>query len=458
LKIRFGRRSLYATVTTVLLALLVGGAFWNNPAGIQRAVAAAAQQAADFSQTPPPGQPSNVIADTEYSTRLYGNDPYQEAVAVTRHVYTASQPLTAPDEKNTAADRPWAVTLVTTDDPIAAISAVELVHFPDNAPILFVDPSGIPAVTLAEIQRLQPVGVARDNNVQAFLVGAAANSAVESQLTSLGMKYQTVTANNDFELANQIDLAYGTIQNPPSNVPQMEGSATFGGNGIQDVFIGSTSSYQFALPITHWISHMPGAMLWLDATANNLPPATVTALKRRNGHATIYVLGGPQQVPDALVNQLQQYGAVTRLTNDDAVAFNTPPAITAESTAVAFAQMWDPVGMVGWNAVGAGHGFTIVNINDWQGAVGSAILSHLGFHAPLLLTDSATSLPADVTTYLTKVAPTFLVSPGDGPYNMLYIIGNYEKVSWTTQVSAELSQEMGNRHDSPGGSTYIPPR
>jgi hypothetical protein len=76
----------------------------------------------------------------------------------------------------------------------------------------------------------------------------------------------------------------------------------------------------------------------------------------------------------------------------------------------------------------------------------------------LLLTESATTLPADVTTYLQKVAPTFLVSPGDGPYNMLYIIGNYEKVSWPTQVTAELSQEMGNRHDSPGGSIYIAPR
>jgi hypothetical protein len=281
---------------------------------------------------------------------------------------------------------------------------------------------------------------------------------VKHQLSDLGLKFQTVTAPNDFDLANQIDIVYGKIQNPPSDVPQMETSATFGGNGIQDVFIGSPSAYQFMLPITHWISHMPGGAFWVDPQATTLPEATRAGLKRRMGQATIYVLGGTEQVPDALVSQLQPFGKVTRLTNDDAVAFNIPPAITAESTAVAFSQMWDSMGMVGWNAVGAGHGFTIVNINDWQGAVGSAILSHLGFHAPLLLTESATTLPADVTTYLLKVAPTFLVSPGDGPYNMLYIIGNYEKVSWPTQVTAELSQEMGNRHDSPGGSIYIAPR
>jgi len=441
-----------------LLLLLVGGVLASGFSGAKPAEAIQSAATPDFSQTAPPGQPNSQIANTEYTTRLYGNDPYEKAVAVTQHVYTATEPLTATNEVNTAADRPWGVTLVTTDDPLAAISAVELVHFPDNAPILFVDSTGIPDVTLNEIKRLQPVGIQRAGGVQAFLVGAAANQAVQSQLDQLGIKYQNITADSDFELANQIDLVYGKIENPPSGVPQMETAATFGGNGIQDVFIGSTKDYTWMLPITHWISHMPGPALWVDPAQTTLPASTVEALKRRNGHGMIYVLGGPDQVSDALVNQLMPYGAVTRITNDDAVAYNQPPALTAESTAVMFAQMWDPMGMVGWNATGAGHGFTIINANDWQAAVGSAILSHLGFHAPLLMTDDAGNLPADVTTYLSKVAPTFLVSPGDGPYNMLYIIGNYDNISWDTQVTADLSQEMGNRHDSPGGSLYIPPR
>lgn len=412
---------------------------------------------ADFSLTTPPGQPSASIAFTQYTTRLYGNDPYEKAVSVTRHVYTATLPVDAPNEANVSPDRPWAVTLVTPDDPLAAISAVELVHFPNNAPILFVDDTGIPDVTLNEIERLQPVGVKRGGDVQAYLVGAAANQAVESQLDQLGLKYQTVTGADEFDLANQIDIVYGMVQNPPTGVPQMMTSATFGGNGIQNVFIGSTQAYEFTLPITHWISHMPGPMLWVDPTASTLPDATVEALQRRNGKATIYVMGSSAEVSDELFNLLPQYGVVTRLTNDDSVAFNEPPAITAESTALAFAQMWDPVGMVGWNAVGPGHGFTIINTSDWQAAAGSAILSHMGFHAPLLLTDSATELPADVTTFLSKVQPNFMVSPGDGPYNMFYIIGSYDDISWETQVTIDLSQEIANRHDSTGGSLYVPP-
>jgi hypothetical protein len=80
--------------------------------------------------------------------------------------------------------------------------------------------------------------------------------------------------------------------------------------------------------------------------------------------------------------------------------------------------MHDPAGDVGWGILGPGHGFTLVNVNDWQGAVASAPLSHLGFHAPLLVTDNANSLPAEVDAYYQAVVPTFLSSPGEGPYNM----------------------------------------
>jgi hypothetical protein len=41
---------------------------------------------------------------------------------------------------------------------------------------------------------------------------------------------------------------------------------------------------------------------------------------------------------------------VARITNDDAVAFNAPPADNPIAVSVAFARMWDPVCMVGWNA------------------------------------------------------------------------------------------------------------
>ena len=115
-----------------------------------------------------------------------------------------------------------------------------------------------------------------------------------------------------------------------------------------------------------------------------------------------------------------------RITNDDIVAFNADPTDTAVDTAIAFAKMWDPAGMVGWKITGPGHGFTLVNINDWQAAVASAPLSHLGFHAPLLFTNSSGTLPPQLDAYYKSVAPTYTTTPADGPYNMTYVIGSWK--------------------------------
>ncbi|MFB9236395.1 hypothetical protein ACFFWC_12680 [Plantactinospora siamensis] len=400
----------------------------------------------DFDVPSPPESPSLVpTIATKTTTRLWGTDPFQEAVSVTQHIWPAALPENAPGETDNVPDRPWGITLVTADDPLQAISAVPLLHFPDDAPILFVTRTGIPTVTLNEIKRLGDTGIVRFNDVDAFLVGAAANDAVKRQLTAIGVKWTAVTGRTVFDLANNIDKLYGGIQNPDLGVPQMETSASTGGNGAQDVLIGSADGddWRFYLPATHWASHMPAGLLW--AHRNSVPGPTIDALKRRKGHALIYVYGGPDQISASVLRTLSQYGSVTRIDADDAVAFNTPATTTPVNLSVAFAKMWDPAGMMGWNILGPGHGFTLVNIDNWQGAVASAPLSHLGYHAPLLLTDNSGKLPTEVENYYKLVAPTFLTTPADGPYNMTFIIGDYSMLTWPLQAHVDFISEMSNR-------------
>jgi hypothetical protein len=136
---------------------------------------------------------------------------------------------------------------------------------------------------------------------------------------------------------------------------------------------------------------------------------------------------------------------VMRITNNDNVAFNANPTDTAVDTAITFAKMWDPGGQVGWKITGPGHGFTLVNINDWQAAVASAPLSHLGFHAPLLFTSNAGTLPPQLEAYYKSVAPTYTTTPADGPYNMTYVIGSWNQVTWGLQANVDYISEMGNR-------------
>lgn len=409
--------------------------------------------ATTFTPPAPPGQPSAEVANTRYTTRLFGSTPAEVAVSVSRHAFTAAMPLSDPKTKDTHPDRPWSVILVTPDDPVAAISAAELIQFPVNAPILFVDESGIPAVTLEELERLSPVGVERADGIQVFAIGAAASKAVLDELQQLGLKTRSITASDNYALANEIDKTYGQIHSPDTGVPTMMNSVK-NGNGIMDVFIGSTDAPLFMLPIAEWASHLPSGILWVSGSADKLPKPTVDALKRRQGKAKIYVMGGPQQVSRSLIEELSQYGSVARVTNDDKVVFNAPVTPDPVKISVAFARLWDPIGLVGWNMVGAGHGFIVANSSDWQGAIAAAILSSRGFHSALLLTDDAEHLSQPVADYLDLVRPTFTITPAEGPYNRLYIIGDYSKISWMAQVEANSSQEMANRHDAPNGSTY----
>jgi hypothetical protein len=367
-----------------------------------------------------------------------------EAVSVTQHIWPAVISEAAPGETDNVPDRPWGVTLITPDDPLQGLSAVPLIHFPDDAPILFVKKNEIPKITLDELKRLGDTGIVRAKNIDAFLVGDAANDAVKSQLTQIGMKFISVTASNVFELSNKIDLLYGSIQHPDTGVPQMGVSASSSGNGMQDVFIGSAdgNDWQWYLPATHWASHMPTALLWVHR--DSIPQPTIDALKRRHS-ALIYVWGDAHQVSASVVKQLSQFGAVQRIDANDPVAFNTPPTTTPVNIALAFAKMFDPTGNVGWGELGPGHGFTLVDVNDWQGAVSSAPLSHLGFHAPLLVTDNPRTLPTEVENYYKAVAPTFLNSPGEGPYNMTYVIGDFKRLTWLLQAHIDFISEMSNR-------------
>jgi hypothetical protein len=402
----------------------------------------------DYSVPPPPGQPTLVpTVGTKTTQRLYGANPFEEAVSVTQHVWPAALPENAPNENNNDPDRPWGVTLLTPDDPLTAISAVPLLHFPDDAPILYVTRHGIPRVTRNEIKRLGDTGMSRFHNVDAFLVGAAANPAVERQLKAMGLKYAEVTASNVPALANTVDELYGQIENPDTGVPNMD-------NGAENVMVGSMQSYRHLLPATHWVAHMASGLLWVNK--DSVPQATIDALKRRNGQARIYLFGGPHQISGAVADELARYGTVMRVTNDDIVAFNAPPRDTPVDTAIAFAKMWDAAGEVGWKITGPGHGFTLVHEDDWQAAVASAPLSHLGFHAPLLMTDASGALPPQLDAYFKSVAPTYLTSPADGPYNMTFVIGSWRQLTWPLQAHVDYVSEMANRRtwNTSTGSRY----
>src|SRR4051794_36143987 len=265
----------------------------------------------DYRVPQPVGQPTLVPTyGTKTTQRIFGSNPFEEAVSVTQHIWPSVLPENAKGENDNDPDRPWALTLITADDPLVAITSTPLLHFPDDAPVLYVTKNGIPKVTMNEIKRLGDTGISRYHNVDAFLVGAAANPAVKKQLKAAGLIYTSITAPNTPALANTVDKGYGSIENPDTGVPNMD-------NGAENVMVGSMQSYKYLLPATHWVAHMASGLQWVNK--DSVPAATIDALKRRGGQARIYLFGGPQQISAKVADQLSKYGKVMRITNDDIV-------------------------------------------------------------------------------------------------------------------------------------------
>jgi hypothetical protein len=80
----------------------------------------------------------------------------------------------------------------------------------------------------------------------------------------------------------------------------------------------------------------------------------------------------------------------------------------------------------------------------------------MGFHAPLLLTHSPSKLPSELEGYFKSVAPTYLNTPADGPYNMTYLMGSWNQLTWSLQTRIDYISEMNNRRlwNTTTGSTY----
>ena len=64
---------------------------------------------------------------------------------------------------------------------------------------------------------------------------------------------------------------------------------------------------------------------------------------------------------------------------------------------------------------------------------------------PQRANSSSGKLPAQLSGYFQSVAPTFLTTPADGPYNMTYVIGGWDQITWPQQASVDFVSEMGNR-------------
>jgi hypothetical protein len=99
---------------------------------------------------------------------------------------------------------------------------------------------------------------------------------------------------------------------------------------------------------------------------------------------------------------------------------------------VALARYKDRKTGFGWGLTHGPTNLSVVNSSDWGHVFGAFALAAAGPRAPLLLTDSAASLPADVTRYLRQLR--------NSRGNQGFVFGDERSIGHTEL--AELDREL----------------
>lgn len=351
--------------------------------------AAAAQTAEQL------GYPTFATGNT---TRVGGSDPASNAAGVALAVF----PSTTPSQ------RPAAVTLVGEEDWQGALAASVLMAAPVRAPILISSPDGLPDPTSEALDALDPQGAKATGGATAFAIGDVATPD-EGKVTRVKAGEAAATAAAIEQLRDRLF-----------------------GSAPDHVLVAPAGAPDFAMPAAAWAARSGDPVLY--AAGAKLPKATATALKRHT-KVPVYVLGPSSTIPSSVVREIGKIdGSVHRVSGETPVA-----------NAIAFARY--AKGSFGWNINDPGHGFVLARSDSPLEAAAAAPLSASGTWGPLLLTDSAATLPKELREYFLDVKPGYTTNPTRAFYNHVWVIGDQEAIDVNQQAEVNELAELAKIGD-----------
>ena len=326
---------------------------------------------------------------TNNTTRIGGADPASNAAGVALAAFPST----------TSAQRPAAVALVGEDDWQGAIAASVLMAAPVKAPVLISAPGGLPGPTSAALAALAPQGSGATGGAQAFAIGEVARPAGLAKVTA-------VKGRNAASIAAAIEALRDKLL----------------GAAPEHVVIASAEEPGFAMPAASWAARSGDPVLFTDR--DKLPAPTAAALKL-HPRTPVYVLGPSSAISSAVVRQIARVDSrVHRVSGKDPV-----------TNAIALARYGE--GGFGWNVNEPGHGFVVARSDSPLDAAAAAPLSASGTWGPLLLTDSAATLPAALRGYLLDVKPGYTTDPTRAFYNHVWVIGDEGAIDVNQQAELD---------------------
>ncbi|HET7177977.1 MAG TPA: cell wall-binding repeat-containing protein [Solirubrobacterales bacterium] len=391
-------------VVFVVAAIVGGGSGGGGPASSAPAPLSGGSHTPAGAQAGTPAELGYPAFATDNTTRVGGPDPISNAAGVALATYPSVE----------ASQRPAAVTLVDAADWQTAIAASVLMAAPlgppsgvpagavkgapTGAPLLISAAGGVPKPTSEALGALDPRGNGMTGGAQVFAMGRAAVPG--------GLRTRRIAAADPAAGAAAIaalrDRLFGS---PPKHL-----------------LIASSEEPGFAMPAAAWAARSGDPILF--SNRDRLPPATAAVLRRRPG-TPVFVLGPSSAISASVVRQIAAIDPrVRRVAGADPV-----------SSAIALARYAG--GGFGWNVNDPGHGFVVARSDSPLDAAAAAPLSASGSWGPLLLTDSAATLPAALRGYLLDVKPGYTTDPTRAFYNHVWVIGNEEAIDLRQQAEID---------------------
>jgi hypothetical protein len=222
-----------------------------------------------------------------------------------------------------------------------------------------------------------------------------------------GLRSQKIHGSSPAEIANSIDeLRQKLTRSEPEHI-----------------VIASSDRAPYAMPAAAWAARSGDPVLF--SGPNQVPAATLAAL-RRHAAAPVYLLG-PQSVISK--DAAAQIGRVS-------ASVQRVGAAGAVQNALLFARFSD--GTFGWNINDPGHGMELANTDRPLDAAAAASLASSGKWGPLLLTDTADTLPPELRSFFLDIKPGYETDPTRAVYNHVWLIGDATAIGG--QVQAEVDQ------------------
>ncbi|HXR30376.1 MAG TPA: hypothetical protein VN752_04495 [Solirubrobacterales bacterium] len=330
---------------------------------------------------------------TNNTTRVGGSDPASTAAGVALAVFPSASP----------AQRPAAVTLIDEADWQGAVAAAVLMAEPVRSPLLVSTGGDLPEATEQALSALAPQGNGDTAKAQAFVIGKAASPDDLARVPIVGSDPATLAA----AIAAQRDRLF---DGPPAHI-----------------VLAPESRPEFAAPAAAWAARSGDPVLFSES--EKLPTATARALER-HPKAPIYVLGPSAAISSGVLREAAKAGGrVRRVSGEDAV-----------ENAIALARYAN--GDFGWNVNDPGHGFVVARSDAPLEAAIASPLSASGTWGPLLLTDSADTLPTALRDYLLDVKPGYTSDPTRAFYNHVWVIGDQEAIDVKQQADINQLAEL----------------